>query len=118
VEALDRAEDRDRAFHQVRKSVKRLRCTAESLEPVWGRDAKRLRRAARRITVLLGERQDTVMSRTDLVELSAGAVAAGESGFTYARLHAREQSRADQLDLAFEDAWRDLRRAMLDVRFT
>ncbi|HEU4810639.1 MAG TPA: CHAD domain-containing protein [Nocardioides sp.] len=117
VEALDGAEDRDRAFHEVRKAAKRLRYAAESLEPVWGRDAKRLGKAATRITALLGERQDTVMSRADLVALSADAVAAGESGFTYARLNAREQGRADELDLAFDDAWRDLRRAMVDARF-
>lgn len=118
VQALDGAEDLDRAFHEVRKCAKRLRYAAESLEPAWGRDAKRLRRAAKRLTVLLGERQDTVMSRADLVTLSAGAVAAGESGFTYARLQAREQSRADELDLAFDDAWRGVRRAMLNARFT
>ena len=118
VEALDRAEERDRAFHEVRKAAKRLRYAAESLEPVWGRDAKRLRKATKRITVLLGERQDTVMSRADLVALSAVAVAAGESGFTYARLHARERGRADELDLTFDDAWRDVRRAMVNARFT
>lgn len=118
VEALDGAEDLDRAFHDVRKSAKRLRYAAESLEPAWGRDAKRLRRAATRLTVLLGERQDTVMSRANLLVLSAGAVAQGESGFTYARLHAREQSRADELDRAFDDAWQGVRRAMLNARFT
>lgn len=118
VEALDRAEDRDRAFHDVRKAAKRLRYAAESLEPVWGGDAKRLGKAAQRITALLGERQDTVMSRADLVALSAGAVEAGESSLTYARLHAREQQRAGELDLAFEDAWRAVRRAMLNARFT
>lgn len=118
VEALDGAEDRDRAFHEVRKAAKRLLYTAESLEPVWGKDAKRLRKAAKRITTVLGERQDTVLSRADLVGLAAGAVAAGESGFTYARLHAREQGRADELDLAFEDAWTVVRRAMLNATFT
>ena len=100
-------------LHGVRKAAKRLRYAAESLRPVWGKDAKRLVTATKRVTTLLGERQDTVMSRADLAQLTSQAQDAGEDTFTFGRLHAREEQRADDIDGEFSEVWADLSRPRL-----
>jgi CHAD domain-containing protein len=110
VEEIESAEDRDLAMHEARKAAKRLRYGAESLQPAWGKDAKRLVKASKKVTTLLGERQDTAMTRPDLVAIAAEAQAAGEDTFTVGRMHAREQWRAAEIDREFEDVWRRLRR--------
>ena len=95
----------DLAMHDLRKAAKRLRYTAEAWEPDGGRDARRLASAAKRLTQHLGERQDTVVVRAHLLALADAAGAAGEPTFTYGRLHAREQTRAEALDAALPAVW-------------
>lgn len=95
----------DLAMHDLRKAAKRLRYAAEAWEPSGGTDARRLARAAKRLTQHLGERQDTVVVRAHLLELAAAADAEGEPTFTYGRLHAREQARAEALDAALPAVW-------------
>jgi DNA-binding sugar fermentation-stimulating protein len=46
-----------------------------------------------------------VVSRRHLEALADEAEAAGESAFTYGRLHAREQSSAAELDRRFARVW-------------
>jgi CHAD domain-containing protein len=102
--ASDRTEH-DAAIHAVRRAAKRLRYAAETLEPVWGKDAARLAKAAKRLASALGERQDAVFTRSDLLALEAQASAADEDTFTYGVLHAREQQRVDDIDLDFDSQW-------------
>jgi CHAD domain-containing protein len=99
------AEDPDRELHEVRKDAKRVRYGAEALEPVWGKDARRLADAAKSLTSHLGERQDIVMSRPDLLEIASAADAAGESSLTWGVLLAREEERAAELDHELADLW-------------
>ena len=113
VDAVAGAEDRDRALHDARKAAKSLRYVVEALVPTWGSDASRLARAAKRISSLLGERQDSVVARRDLLDLAGAASAAGETSFTYGRLHAREEARARQLDRDFDRLWRKASRKRL-----
>jgi CHAD domain-containing protein len=96
----------DVAMHDLRKAAKRFRYAAETVEPVIGKPARRTVRAARHLTAHLGERHDTVASRAQLVVLAEAAAAAGEPTFTYGRLHAREERRADELDAGLHDVWR------------
>lgn len=105
--------DRDVALHEVRKAAKRLRYAAETLVPVWRKDAERLAKAAQTITQILGERHDTTMSRPDLLRLADEATAAGESAFTYGRLHGSEEERADELEFEFIWVWEGLDRKLL-----
>ncbi len=104
-DAVAAAADRDVAMHLVRKGAKRLRYAAELWEPDGGKDARRVVEGAKSLTQLLGERQDTVLVRTHLLDLAAAAEAAGETTFTYGRLHARAQQRAEELDAAFDRVW-------------
>ncbi|MBV9515734.1 MAG: CYTH and CHAD domain-containing protein [Mycobacteriaceae bacterium] len=77
-------EHRDEALHRVRKSAKRLRYTAAAV------DAKRVSEAAKNIQSLLGDHQDSVVSRTHLSQQSEAAHGADEDTFTYGLLYARE----------------------------
>lgn len=108
VQALEVAEDHDVALHDVRKAAKRLRYAAEPLAPLWGKGAKRVAKGAQRITQILGELQDTAVSRRHLLLLADAAAADGENAFTYGRLHAREATRAAELEREFERAFRSL----------
>lgn len=99
------ADDRDVALHEVRKAAKRLRYAAETVRPVVGKDAKRLAKAAKALTSYLGERQDTVVCRAHLRALADAAAADGEPTFTYGRLHALEQERAEELDRGLPQVW-------------
>jgi CHAD domain-containing protein len=104
--AVDRAttaDERGHALHEVRKAAKRLRYAAESAQPVLGEPAARLAGQAEAVQELLGEHQDTVVGRELLRELGARAHVAGENGFTFGRLHALEQVRAEQLEAAYPD---------------
>ena len=102
------AEDRayDEALHDARKAAKRLRYACEAVEPVWGRDAKRLRTAAREITQVLGERQDTTVSREHLLAVAHDAERAGETTFTWGRLHGLEEARAaERARMFWQETW-------------
>ncbi|HWM75872.1 MAG TPA: CYTH and CHAD domain-containing protein [Nocardioides sp.] len=102
-------EAHDVAMHRVRKGMKRWRYALEAAEPVIGEDAERLRAKAKELSQVLGERQDTTVTRTDLLAMARAATEEGESAFTYGRLHARESTRAGQLDGHFERNWRKLK---------
>ncbi|WP_148613272.1 CYTH and CHAD domain-containing protein [Nocardioides rubriscoriae] len=95
----------DVALHEARKAAKRLRYACEVLEPWWGKDATRLRKAVQEITRVLGDRQDAVVGAVDLVRIAHEATAAGENAFTYGVLHARDQARSRELEAEFELVW-------------
>ena len=107
------AEDRDAELHEVRKDAKRLRYAAEAVHPVWGKDAKRLAKAAKKLTSHLGERQDTVMSRPELLEIAASADAAGEGSVTWGVLLVREEERVAELDADLPALWKKVSRKKL-----
>ena len=95
----------DAALHEARKKAKRMRYAAESTVPVFRGRAKKLAAAAKEVQQALGEHQDTVMARQRLREYGARAHANGENGFTFGRLHALEEWRADETERDFEKAW-------------
>jgi len=102
-------EAHDVAVHRVRKAIKRFRYALEAAEPVIGEDADRLGPKVKEQSQLLGERQDTTVTRSDLLEMARAATDEGENAFTYGRLHARESARAGELDREFEERWRKMK---------
>jgi CHAD domain-containing protein len=112
VRAAD-ARDRDLAFHEARKKSKRLRYAAESAIPIFPQRAEALASAAEAVQEVLGERQDTVVSRQTLRECGVSAHLSGENGFTFGRLHALEQQRSAELEQAFTVVWKDVPRGSL-----
>jgi CHAD domain-containing protein len=83
-------EDRDDAIHRIRKRAKRLRYTAAAT------GATKVSKRAEKIQSLLGDHQDSVVSRAHLLQQAEAAHAAGEDTFTYGLLYQQET------DLALE----------------
>jgi CHAD domain-containing protein len=102
-------DDHDEALHRIRKGAKRLRYTAAAT------GADKVSDRAKDIQSLLGDHQDSVVSRTHLSQQADAAHAAGEDTFTYGLLHSQENELArdarQQLDSALKKLDRSMRKA-------
>jgi CHAD domain-containing protein len=105
VREIETAPDRDQALHNARKATKQLRYAAEVAVPAIGKPADRTRRRARAVTKVLGEHQDTVVTRPILRDLGVRAHLAGENGFTFGLLYGREQANAAEAQRRFDEIW-------------
>ncbi|MGV0583847.1 CYTH and CHAD domain-containing protein [Mycobacteroides chelonae] len=99
-------EYRDEALHRIRKSAKRLRYVASA------EGAKRVSQAAKDIQELLGEHQDSTVSRAYLATQANEAHAAGEDTFTYGVLYQREHDAAETARHQVEATLKALRKAV------
>lgn len=106
VKAAKTAADRDAALHRIRKAAKRLRYAAAATNKT------KIAKRAKTIQTLLGDHQDSVVSRTYLVQQADAATAAGEDTFTYGLLYAREVDLAAERRAALRPALRKLNRAV------
>jgi CHAD domain-containing protein len=97
------------ALHEVRKAAKRVRYTAQLVEPALGRRAAGLRREMKWVQKVLGHAQDTVATREWCLRLGLAAAAAGENPWTYGRLHALEEATAERTVAQFWARWPDVR---------
>ncbi len=102
-------DDRDEALHRIRKGAKRLRYTAAAT------GADKVSDRAKTIQSLLGDHQDSVVSRTHLSQQADAAHAEGEDTFTYGLLYAQEDALAidarRQLDSALKKLDKSVRKA-------
>jgi CHAD domain-containing protein len=98
-------------LHDVRKAAKRVRYAAEPLVPSYRRDAEGVVDAATRIQSVLGDHQDTVTARRQLLEIADEAAGHGENAFTIGVLHERQRELAADLETEFRRLWRDIRRS-------
>ena len=89
------------ALHEVRKAAKRLRYTGEVAQGTRGRRIAALVACAEQVQDVLGERQDSELTRARCLELGRSAFAAGENPWAFGRLHALEEARADRARAAF-----------------
>lgn len=112
--AEDRTGERDEGLHEVRKAAKRLRYSAELAESLGGGGgagkARRTAKAARKIQTSLGQHQDSVVARSLLADLGGRSLRSGENGFTYGRLHAKEEQLAGSAEADFVKVWRKFSR--------
>lgn len=99
--------ERDDALHRIRKAAKRLRYVAAATGDTKIAERSKL------IQTLLGEHQDSVVSRAHLLREAGGAHAAGEDTFTYGLLYQQESELARecraQLDAALKKLHRSVR---------
>jgi CHAD domain-containing protein len=100
------------ALHAVRIAAKRVRYTAEVAADDLGKPAKRLVKTAKKVQTLLGEVQDTVVTRAQCRRLGIAASAAGENGFTFGLLHGLEEARAARAQAKFASLEPDLEPAL------
>jgi CHAD domain-containing protein len=101
----DTVAEQDHELHEVRKAAKRLRYAAESAVPVLGDDASVLAARSEEVQEILGEHQDSVVSRELLHALALEVYAEGGNPFTYGRLHATEEARGNTSRTAFYKLW-------------
>ena len=94
-------EDGAHALHEVRKAGKRLRYTGEVAATVLGRRADAVVGCMTEVQDVLGESQDTEVTRAWCERLAREAFAAGENPFAFGRLHALEEARAERAQAAF-----------------
>lgn len=99
-------EHKDEALHRIRKGAKRLRYVAAATgEP-------RVSERAKVIQTLLGDHQDSVVSRTHLSQQAEAAHAAGEDTFTYGLLYQQEDDLARRSREQLDDALGALKKAV------
>ena len=104
--AAEGEHEHDEALHLIRKRAKRLRYTAAAT----GKGG--VSEAAKAIQSLLGDHQDSVVSRTHLSEQSEAARTAGEDTFTYGVLFQREDDLAHAASDKLDDALKMLTKAV------
>lgn len=110
--AGDQAGDhhRDEALHLIRKRAKRLRYTAAAT------GADNVSQEAKVIQTLLGDHQDSVVSREHLIQQAIAANTAGEDTFTYGLLYQQEADLAERCREQLEAALRKLDKAVRKAR--
>jgi CHAD domain-containing protein len=111
VEAAQGSDD-PTALHEVRKAAKRLRYTAEVSEQVLGNPVGALLTPLKQVQQVLGDRQDTFLTREVCTQVGLQAFAAGENAWTYGRVHGLEQARAEQAEREFWLRWPALEQAL------
>ena len=99
-------QERDLAIHRIRKRAKRLRYTAAAT------GAGKVSERAKAIQSLLGDHQDSVVSREHLSHEAEAAYAAGEDTFTYGLLYQQEEELAESCREQLDDALRKLAKAV------
>ncbi|WP_104104989.1 CHAD domain-containing protein [Arthrobacter sp. 08Y14] len=98
-------EQQSEFLHEARKDAKRLRYAAEVAQPVRTKGSSELIAGAEHLQKILGEHQDSVVSREYLSRWGAGSSGAGQNGFTYGLLHALEEERGERARKRFRKAW-------------
>jgi CHAD domain-containing protein len=83
--------ERDVRLHDARKAYKRARYAVEALKPVRPKRARRLAKRLSALQDVLGDHQDTVITRDLLRQYADRADAADESAFSYGVLHANQR---------------------------
>jgi CHAD domain-containing protein len=109
VRAVDRATDaghRDVLLHDVRKAAKRARYASDSLAVAYGQPARVFASRMKAVQEVLGDHQDSVVIRQEILQLATDAERAGEATFTYGRLHAREEQRGALSEAEFARRWK------------
>jgi len=102
--------EKDEALHRIRKGAKRLRYTAAATGD------SRVSERAKTIQTLLGDHQDSVVSRTHLSHQAEAAHAAGEDTFTYGLLYQLEDDLAQRSREQLDDALKKLDRSVRKAR--
>ncbi|MEW5812668.1 MAG: CYTH and CHAD domain-containing protein [Actinomycetota bacterium] len=105
-EVEEAGEHADEALHKIRKRAKQLRYTAAAT------GQSKVAERAKAIQSLLGDHQDSVVSRSHLSRQAQQAHAAGEDTFTYGLLYQQEQDLAVRCEDQLADVLEQLEKAV------
>lgn len=106
AQSIDDPAEREQAMHEVRKTAKRARYTAEALG--MGKLAKR----AEAVQEVLGTHLDGVVAQERLVAEARTARQAGEDTFTYGVLTGLERAEAERAYEEFPRIWAETTQAV------
>ncbi len=106
----NKAAKANETLHTVRKRAKRLRYTAAAT------GASQVAQQAKAIQTLLGDHQDSVVSREHLLGQAHAAHLAGEDTFTYGLLYQQESEIAENSREQLESVLRKLDKAVHNIR--
>lgn len=103
--AIEDAERREIAMHDVRKAAKRARYTADALGSLLGATASSMAKRAKAVQEVLGLYQDGVVAQQILLDEARAARDAGEDTFTYGLLFGVERAEAERSHGEFPAVW-------------
>jgi CHAD domain-containing protein len=112
-DAAEHEHERDERMHAARRAYKRARYAVEVFVPGKGARVRRLVKRLKELQDILGDHQDSVITRDVLREYGDRAQAAGESPFSYGILYARQQAAGDAALEALPGALKAARRRKL-----
>ncbi|MCO4236213.1 CYTH and CHAD domain-containing protein [Pseudarthrobacter sp. MDT3-28] len=107
-----RGAEHETALHQVRKDAKRLRHVAESVEPVHGKHATKIAKAARRQQQILGDFHDSVVARDLLAKLAAAPDLPEAVASAYVTLHTRQVQLAAEAEAEYRKEQKKSRKVL------
>jgi len=105
ADAAASTEQRVELLHEVRKAAKRARYAGESVTVVFGSDAADFAAGFEAVQEVLGEHQDSVVTRDLLLRMGIQAHLDGDNGFTFGRWHGLEQKRGDASQAKYAAVW-------------
>lgn len=108
-----RGAEHETALHQVRKDAKRLRHVAESVEPVHGKHATKIAKAARSQQQILGDFHDSVVARDLLANLAAAPDLPEAVASAYVTLHTRQVQLAAEAEAEY---WKERKKSRKVLR--
>lgn len=108
--------EREEYYHDVRKSIKKLRYATQAVGNATDINTKKLVKATKKIQTLLGEFQDSVTSRDTLLSLAWTAQYRGEKTFIYGMLYEREKATGDACLAQYNEAAADLAKTFHALR--
>ncbi|MEJ6014458.1 CYTH and CHAD domain-containing protein [Corynebacterium sp. H127] len=103
--------EREENFHNMRKAAKKLRYSADAVGRATGLKTKDLYAACKKMQSVLGDFQDSVTSRDELLALATSARKHVEDTFAYGVLYQRERELGAEALRGYAEAARDIESA-------
>ncbi|BAU96560.1 adenylate cyclase [Corynebacterium suranareeae] len=104
-------ETREENFHNMRKAAKRLRYSAEAVGKATNVDTKKLYKACSRLQTILGDYQDAITSRDELLRRAQIARRQGRDTFGYGVLYQHEQALSREYLSGYREAFKAVEKA-------
>ncbi|PPK92077.1 CHAD domain-containing protein [Kineococcus xinjiangensis] len=104
AESAPSKEEREFLLHEARKAAKQTRYAAESVASVFGAEATAFAKAVTKVQEVLGEHQDSVVTRERIRDLAA-TTDSPAAAFALGRLHAQEEASGERAEQQFAQVW-------------
>lgn len=103
--------EREENFHNLRKAAKKLRYSAEAVGKATTVETKKLYKACSGLQSVLGDYQDAITSRDELLRRAQVARRQGRDTFAYGILFQHEQTLSREYLTGYSDAFKSVEKA-------